>query len=171
MYKRFMSLPKETTDQYDDATETVLMCGPGTQIDTAFRHGGDVAAQVSNRSAVCQLAMSERCSKNWDSVCEAIYTGDKTKGRASVASYGANTSDLTAGQQLLQASAINKFCRFENFKTVRERVPGTSRAFITRKVPHFGAKIVCDVPADAADDPIIQRCRSDKNGACDVIFK
>lgn len=175
MYRKLKAFGKPE-NRYSNQEEAILICAPDSAMDTGFRHGGATSAINQYNSETCQLYFANTCSTHWNDTCEAIYQGSHQKGRPSVASYtkyfhqpSAYRQELTDGQQLLQSSAVERFCRFENFTSTTERVGGIP---IQRHVPSLGARIVCDQNLGTLrrGDKLSDNCMSDRSGACDIVF-
>ena len=89
-----------------------------SDLNTAFNHGFDFGPS----SQPVQLYMSQRCANNWDGVCETFYRTNTERNFVNMTNTGIahapaetamNATPITIGEQMLQATARQRFCRYE----------------------------------------------------------
>lgn len=94
----------------------------GNNADQRFIHGSNADIYGQN-STMCQNYLAQRCAKNWDGVCEQLYTRPLIDNGAGTVSFTPmyGSTGLSAGDILLRNTALEKYrVGFQNCQVVVE---------------------------------------------------
>ena len=127
--------------------------------------GGVLGYRYGPSNENCQLFMSERCSKNWDSVCD-IASKNSTAQYPNTATIRGNaqgspleiTGGSTVGAQLIHNAGQRRFCKFSNSNIQQFPFDPTnlSSPTVTRiNRSQYGNNPVCSVDPRSIDSDIL----------------
>ena len=107
IYQKIYNFGQGSSQDINNDPVTYCM---GKTIDISFQHGTD---QYGQHCKPCQIYMSQRCSKNWDNICEMLSYNTSTSYPNSIQKCnGINqvlNKNMTAGQILLYNTFAQKY--------------------------------------------------------------
>jgi hypothetical protein len=153
----------------------------GKNLDQKMMFGGGAFTGVD--SFQCQAFLAKKCAKNWDGVCNELYTSanDEWPGTLPKATFGGITplSELTAGDQILAQSVRERFrvrmlnegssqceLRIEPFDYTRPDSPSISYYIGNNCIPEY----MPPPPSKCNSDRVLNLLLDRPHIASDVLF-
>jgi len=171
-YSRLQSTARPSARVYqEDVTDSPVDMCLFSDVNKSLV-GGVLGARYGPGNENCQLFMADRCSRNWDAVCDvaamnqqARFANNATIRGNAAAAPGEIVGGSTIGSQLVHNAGQRRFCKFNNTNIQQFPFDPTnySSPTITRILrSEFGNNPVCTVnPATIDKDTLMNRMLDD----------